>query len=171
MLRPFDNEIVYGEHIRWLIRRDMDEVLAIEKGCFAIPWTEDDFIATLRERNCIGSVFEDRHNILGFMIYSLHKSRLHILNMAVMPSMHRQRIGAKLIRRLIDKLSQQRRRLITANVRESNLGAQLFFQQCGFRCVEILKNHYDDVAEDAYVMRYRIEQWECAEVVEDEQCQ
>lgn len=158
MLKPL-SETSPGESIRWLIRRDMDEVLAIEKGCFAYPWTEEEFICCLRERNCIGTVFEYHHMILGFMIYELHKSRLHISNMAVMRSRHRQQIGSKMIQRLVDKLSQQRRRLITANVRESNLGAQLFFQQCGFRCVETIKNAYDDVAEDAYVMRYRIESW------------
>lgn len=105
------------------------------------------------------------------MIYELHKSRLHLANIAVMPAMHRKRVGAKMIQRLVDKLSQQRRRCITANVRESNLAAQLFFQQCGFRCVEIIKNAYDNVVEDAYAMRYRLEQWDCEDVVEDEQCE
>lgn len=170
MLTPLSCNTSPGEQIRWLIRRDMDEVLAIEKGCYSIPWTEEEFICTLRNRNCIGTVFEDHHRILGFMIYELHKSRLHVVNLAVMPSKHRQKIGAKMVQRLVDKLSQQRRRLITVNVRESNLGAQLFFQKCGFRCVETIKNAYDDVVEDAYVMRYRIEQWECDTEVEDDQC-
>jgi ribosomal-protein-alanine N-acetyltransferase len=149
----------------------MDEVLAIENACFKSPWTEKEFLCALRNSNCIGIVFEDHHRILGFMIYELHKSRLHVLNMAVMPSRYRKKIGSKMVQMLVDQLSQQCRRLITANVRESNLGAQLFFQQCGFRCVETIKNAYDDCAEDAYVMRYRIEQWECDAGSEDEQCE
>ena len=148
-----------GEQIRWLIRRDMDEVLAIEKGCFTSPWSEEDFLLCLRQRNCIGHVFEYHHMILGFMIYEVHKSRLHLANIAVMPSRHRQTIGSKMVQRLVDKLSQQRRRLITTHVRERNLRAQLFFQHCGFRCVETIRNAYDDSGEDAYVMRYRIESW------------
>lgn len=171
MLTPLSCETSPGEQIRWLIRRDMDEVMAIENGCFAIPWSEEDFLCALRQRNCIGTVFEDRHRILGFMIYELHKSRLHLANIAVMPEMHRKKIGAKMIQRLVDKLSQQRRRCITAHVREGNLAAQLFFQQCRFRCVETIKNAYDDSIEDAYVMRYRLEQWDCEDVMEDEQCE
>lgn len=159
MLTPLSCQTSPGEQIRWLLRRDMDEVLAIEKGCFAYPWTEEDFLLCLRQRNCIGTVFEYHQMILGFMIYELHKSRLHLANIAVSPSRHRQKIGAKMVQRLVDKLSQQRRRLITANVRESNLGAQLFFQQCGFHCVEVVHNAFDDCSEDAYVMRYRIESW------------
>ena len=45
-------------HIRWMIRRDMPEVLAIESGGFANPWTEEDFIRCHRQRNCVNMVAE-----------------------------------------------------------------------------------------------------------------
>jgi len=45
-----------GVHIRWMIRRDMPEVLDIESGSFEFPWSEEDFIRCLRQRNCIGMV-------------------------------------------------------------------------------------------------------------------
>ncbi len=45
-------------HIRWMIRRDMPEVLAIEATSFEFPWLDDDFVRTLRRRNCIGMVAE-----------------------------------------------------------------------------------------------------------------
>lgn len=44
MLTPLNCETSPGEQIRWLIRRDMNEVLEIEKDCFAIPWSEEDFL-------------------------------------------------------------------------------------------------------------------------------
>ena len=37
-------------HIRWMIRRDMPEVLQIEAASFEFPWLEDDFIRCLRQR-------------------------------------------------------------------------------------------------------------------------
>ena len=58
--------------------------------------------------------------------------------------------------KLIDKLSQQRRQEILLEVRESNLEAQLFFKNLDFLAVRVLRNHYDDTTEDAYVMRYRL---------------
>jgi len=140
--------------IRWLIRRDMTEVLAIEQASFEYAWTEEDFLCCLRQRNCIGMVAEHDGRIVGFMIYELHKSRLRLLNFAVAPDARRRGIGAQMVRRLIDKLSQQRRHEIVLEVRETNLAAQLFFRSMGFMALGVLRDRYDDTTEDAYLMRY-----------------
>lgn len=142
--------------IRWLIRRDMPEVLEIERASFDHPWTEEDFLCCLRQRNCIGMVAEHNHEIVGFMIYELHKSKLRILNFAVHPRYRRQSVATQMVRRLIDKLSQQRRKEITLEVRETNLAAQKFFSRQGFRALCVLRDHYQDTDEDAYVMCYRL---------------
>lgn len=55
--------------IRWMIRRDMPEVIDIEQGAFQFPWTEEDFLNSLKQRNCIGMVAEVRDRIVGFMVY------------------------------------------------------------------------------------------------------
>lgn len=143
--------------IRWLIRRDMAEVLDIERQSFEFSWTEEDFLCCLRQRNCIGMVAEHEHRIVGFMIYELHKAKLHILNFAVAPDVRRQGVGTQMVEKLIDKLSQQRRKEILLEVRETNLEAQLFFKDQDFRAVTVLRNHYDDTTEDAYLMRYLLE--------------
>ncbi len=91
---------------------------------------------------------------MGFMIYELHKSMLRILNFAVGTDYRRCGIGRQMVQRLIDKLSQQRRREIVLEVRETNVPAQLFFAENGFRAVTVLRKHYDDTCEDAYYMRY-----------------
>ena len=142
--------------IRWLIRRDMDEVLAIERASFEFPWTEEEFLCCLRQRNCIGTVAELDHEIVGFMIYELHQSMLRILNFAVAPKIRRHGVGGQMVQRLVDKLSQQRRREIVLEVRETNLDAQLFFKNNDFRALQVLRNHYDDTLEDAYYMRYSL---------------
>lgn len=143
--------------IRWLIRRDMPEVLEIERESFEFAWTEEEFLCCLRQRNCIGMVAELDHQIVGFMIYELHKSRLRILNFAVAPSARRMHVGSQMVGRLIDKLSQQRRKEIILEVRETNVHAQLFFKDRGFKALSVLRNHYEDTAEDAYYMCYRLD--------------
>lgn len=143
--------------IRWLIRRDMPEVLQIEQDSFADPWTDEDFLCCLRQRNCIGMVAEvldKRPRIAGFMIYELHKSQLHLLNMAVAPRERRKGIGKAMMDRLADKLSMQRRNEILLEVRERNTGAQLFFRSQRFQAIRVLRGHYEDTDEDAYLMRY-----------------
>jgi len=142
-------------HIRWMIRRDMPEVLAIEEQAFEFPWQEEDFIRCLRQRNCIGMVAEAGERVVGFMIYELHKTRLHILNFAVHEQLRRRGIGAQMARKLMSKLSLDRRSRIVLEIRETNLPAQLFFRSLGFRAVSVLRNFYEDTPEDAYLMQYR----------------
>jgi ribosomal-protein-alanine N-acetyltransferase len=142
--------------IRWMIRRDMPEVLEIERQSFEFSWTEEDFLCCLRQRNCIGMVAESQERIVGFMIYELLKSQLHVLNFAVAPWARRQSVGSQMIERLVNKLTQQRRQEITLEVRETNLAAQLFFKQQGLAANSVLRGHYEDTDEDAYVMCYNL---------------
>jgi ribosomal-protein-alanine N-acetyltransferase len=67
-------------------------------------------------------------------------------------------VGTQMVLRLIDKLSQQRRQEIMLDLRESNLEAQLFFRKQGFRAVRIVRGHYDDTSEDAYIMQFKLDQ-------------
>src|SRR5690349_23819523 len=97
------------DHIRWMIRGDMHEGLDIESESFEFPWTEEDFIRCLRQRNCIGMVAEQDDRVVGFMIYELHKTRLHVLNFAVGRSQRRRGIGGQMMNKLIGKLSPARR--------------------------------------------------------------
>ena len=143
-------------HIRWMIRRDMPEVLQTEQESFEYAWTEEDFLRCLRQRNCIGMVAEQGEKVVGFMIYELHKNKLHILNFAVCPSYRRTGIGGQMISKLIGKLSSHRRTKITLAVRETNLNAQLFFRAQDFRAMKVLRNYYEDSGEDAYLLQYRL---------------
>ena len=153
--KSVDHKAQLRVHIRWMIRRDMPEVLDIERASFEFPWFEEDFIRCLRQRNCIGMVAELDDRIVGYMIYELHKNRLHILNFAVSATGRRQGVGSRMVGKLIGKLSPQRRSRILLEVRETNLAAQLFFRAQGFRAVSVLRDFYDDTTEDAYVMQYR----------------
>ena len=142
-------------HIRWMIRRDMPEVLSIENNSFEFSWSEDDFIRCLRQRNCIGMVAEYDERVVGFMIYELHKDQLHVLNFAVRPDVRRRGIGRQMVDKLVGKLSQQRRTRVLLEIRETNLAAQVFFRNLGFMATTVLRDYYDDTTEDAYVMQYR----------------
>jgi ribosomal-protein-alanine N-acetyltransferase len=142
-------------HIRWMIRRDMPEVLQIEQDSHDYPWTEEDFLHCLRQRNCIGMVAEMGEQVVGFMIYELHKSKLHILNFAVHPKQRRKKVGNQMVQKLISKLSSHRRTCITLEVRETSLESQLFFRHVGFSAMSVLREHFPDTGEDAYLMQYR----------------
>jgi ribosomal-protein-alanine N-acetyltransferase len=142
-------------YVRWMIRRDMPQVLAIEQQAFEFPWYEDDFLRCLRQRNCIGMVAEASERLLGFMVYELQKSRLHLLNFAVSTEARRRGVGTQMAKKLMSKLSHDRRSRILLEIRETNLPAQLFFRSLGFRAISVLRGFYEDTPEDAYLMQYR----------------
>lgn len=144
--------------IRWMIRRDMQEVVDMEALVYEFPWDESDFINALRQRNCIGMVYEKQNYVLAYMLYELHKTKLHLLNFTVHPGYQRRGIGTAMVKKLFGKLSSERRNRIMLEVRETNLDAQLFFQSLGFEAVDVLKDYYEDTTEDAYVMVRRWDQ-------------
>ena len=155
-MNPNEQQQQLRAHIRWMIRRDMAEVLEIEREGFEFPWCEDDFIRCLRQRNCIGMVAEHDERVVGFMIYELHKTRLHVLELrrgrGRSPPRHRH---------------ADDRRSWSASSRAS--AARGFCSKCAkptwrrssssaassFRAVSVLRDFYDDTPEDAYLMQYR----------------
>jgi ribosomal-protein-alanine N-acetyltransferase len=144
-------------HHRWMIRRDLQQVLAIEEANFPDPWSEEDFIRCLRRREVIGRVAEHGDRIVGFVLYELHKNRLHILNIAVHSAMQRKGVGTSIIDILKGKLSAERRNRIMLEVRDSNLPAQLFFRAIGFKAISILRDFYGDYTQDdAYLFQFRL---------------
>ena len=155
-MRVFDGSEL-GVHVRWMIRRDMPEVVAIEQEAFEFPWSEEEFTRCLRQRNCIGMVAEMADSVVAFMIYELHRAKLHVLNFAVVRSHRRLGIGSRMMDKLIGKLTPDRRGRIVLEVRETNLPAQLFFRSLGFRATSVLKDFYEDSTEDAYLMQYLAE--------------
>lgn len=145
-------------HVRWMIRRDMPEVLGIEHAGFEYPWCEEEFLRVLRQRNCIGMVAEQGERIVGFMIYELHRNRIHVLDFAVHPDFRRQGVGRQMIAKLVGKLSHQRRNRIALLIRETNVPAQHFYKMMGFRAVEVIREHFADTGEDAYGMLYHLDE-------------
>ena len=141
-------------HVRRMVRRDMLEVLEIENQSFEFPWSDEDFVRYLRQRNCIGTVAESGKRVVGFMVYELLKNQMHLLSIAVRPEFQRRGVGSQMMLKLVCKLATKRRNNITLEVRERNLPGQLFFKSCGFLARSVLRDFYCDTTEDAYRMQF-----------------
>lgn len=149
--------------MRWMIRRDMPEVLQIEKSSSETMWKEEDFLRVLRQRNCIGMVAEDGGRIVGFVIYELHKKHVTIINMVVLPTDRRRGIGRLMMNKLKGKLSSHRRTEFRYDIRESNLAGQLFLKAMGMFAYQVERNYFKDhdckgsQSEDAYLFSFILE--------------
>ena len=71
----------------------MAEILCIEEESFEFPWADTDFTRCLRQRNCIGMVAEISGGVVGYMLYELHRTKVHVLNFAVARTHRRLGIG------------------------------------------------------------------------------
>ncbi len=141
--------------LRWMIRKDIPEILEIENDSFEFPWNNDHFVEHLRKRNCIGMVAECSGYVAGYMVYEILRTKVDVVNFAVHPRYRRQGVGTAMVSKLKAKLSEQRRNMLTLFCRETNVAGQVFFRSQGFRAVNVLKDYYDDTPEDAYLMTFR----------------
>jgi ribosomal-protein-alanine N-acetyltransferase len=139
--------------IRWMILRDMPEVLEAE-GDSDVLCIEEYVIRCLRQRNCMGLVAEAQRRVLGFMLYELFENYFNILNLCVHPDARRRGVGTEMVGKLCGKLSEGRN-CILLKLRETNLGAQIFLRGRGFRAISTLHGFYKDTGEDAYLMQYK----------------
>ncbi len=152
--------------IRWLIRADMGAVLRIENQSFPHPWTEQEFIDALRNRNVIGmSAVRERDGedeILGYVIYELTAKGIEILNLAIDEDVRLSGLGRMILEKLKAKLSPGRRRYIKAFITEDNLDAHLFFKACGFTATAVKKDYCINGL-DAYCFRFLASEENCCD--------
>jgi ribosomal-protein-alanine N-acetyltransferase len=142
--------------VRWMVRRDFDQVQAIEQACFEFPWTDEEFRQCLQQPNCLCVVAEHEGRVVGYVVYETPKNGIFISNIAVAPEFQRHNVARQMVQKLVSKMLYQRRHKITIEIRETNLPALLCFRALGFRVSTVLKNFYDDQSEDAYVLQYRL---------------
>lgn len=139
--------------LRWMIRRDLPEILEIENASFEFPWRKKDFFRVMSTNSC-GMVIELDDIVVGYIIYQLRRSSIHISKLCIARRWRSRRFGEAMIAWLKNKLDPPLRRRIVIEVPETNLNAQLFFRAMGFRCVAIMRGYYKESDDDAYSMIY-----------------
>jgi ribosomal-protein-alanine N-acetyltransferase len=130
--------------IRLFIPSDMDRILEIEAQAFPkSPYSRGIFTSLYRSNPRTFLVYGDEE-ILGYLVYTLEG---HIISIAVDPRHRRKGIGSQLVREVVRNSTGE---FIWVEVRESNAGAQAFYEKLGFRKQGVIPRYY--WTEDAYIM-------------------
>ena len=148
---------------RWMVRRDMAEVLSIESKSFETPWCEPDFLGMLRKQDTIGIVADSGDAVVGFAIYRLRKDRVVIENIAVHPDWRSMGVGTMLVDKLKGKLKPQHRTAVELFVPELADYAIRFFAKRGFRAQSVGESG-DGIS--VYLMRYEIPELSISELAD-----
>jgi [ribosomal protein S18]-alanine N-acetyltransferase len=142
--------------IRWMVHRDLNQVLKIERASYSPDWRwpADAFEAPELNRQ-VNLVATLDNQVAGYIVYLCRAASIEIMNLTVSPQHRRRGIASQLLRRVLSKVKSKHGAIIETIVRESSLPVQLLLQDHGFFAQEILQDYYGELSdEDAYRMEY-----------------
>ena len=135
---------------------DIDSIVEIENSTNLMPWTKAQFISSM-EVGHYSTVLEYDEAIIGFAIYSPVIPESHLLNIAIDPAYHRKGLGDKLLKHVILQNKVIGVKVITLEVRVSNLIAINLYEKNGFYKDAIRQNYYSGPEkENALLMSLKI---------------
>lgn len=134
---------------------DLDEVVAIERASFAMPWTRDQFEREIENPISYSYTLmvrdeKGKEKLGAYIIFWIVYDEAHILDIAVRPGLRRRGIATWLFEKVVTMLRQAYVRGAFLEVRKSNRAAIELYRKFGFKESYERKNYYGD--EDALVM-------------------
>jgi len=136
--------------------RDVAGVLAVERACFADPWSPRAIQEAMHSDGSCALVAENGSEILGFVLARTAGPEAEILDLAVVPRARRQGIARGLLRAVRERVRPLGIAEIFLEVRESNRAAIALYQAEGYRAVGIRHRYYRNPLEDALVLRVAV---------------
>lgn len=139
--------------IREMTLEDVGRIHVIETECFPSPWSEASFINEL-ETNKLAKYYVV--DLEGLVVAYLGVWNIldegHITNVAVSPSYRGRGYGLALVEHLKTASLAIGVKLLTLEVRVSNVAAIALYEKMGFETQGIRKKYYQDNGEDAMIM-------------------
>lgn len=135
----------------------VSQVAALEKICFADPWSEMSIASELQNLWSYWLVALEDDRVIGYVGSQSSIDEADIMNVAVHPDFRRQGIAEALINRLVADLKVRDIHALLLEVRVSNTPAITLYEKLGFSQVGRRKNYYHNPKEDALILR---KEWE-----------
>ncbi len=162
-----------------MVSGDLDEVMAIERVSFLMPWSKRAFLAELALPYSVFRVVRpkrgawnrgwqeevspprrrwlgkrsgpERPPVLGYAGFQVILDEGHIMTIAVHPQHRRRGLGTLLLLDLFEQARERGVQRLTLEVRVSNVAAQRLYQAFGFH-LEGRRFHYYGDGEDALIL-------------------
>jgi ribosomal-protein-alanine N-acetyltransferase len=137
---------------------DLDDVVAIERASFSMPWSRGAFLYEMEQNRvarCL--VMREAGRVLGYVCLWEVADELHITNIAVHPRERRRGHGRALLASILDDGRRRGLRIVVLEVRPSNAEAIALYESFGFRVIGRRRGYYYDTGEDALVMEATLE--------------
>lgn len=139
--------------IRGIVEDDIDQIVEIEKECFATPWSRDAFLTEVHENKLARYVVAELEGkVAGYGGMWIIINEGHITNIAVKEEYRGLGIGNRIVESLIYYCASKDIQNMTLEVRKSNMVAQNLYKKYGFVEYGIRPRYYSDNNEDAVIM-------------------
>lgn len=134
-------------------KKDIEEVMEIEREVFGDPWSKSAFISEL-EKNPHAIYFTaiKERKIIGYTGFWILNDYIHITNLAVSPEYQKQGIASLLLKNIENTAGMSRKYNLYLEVRKSNDNAIKFYKKRNFEIIDCKKNYYENNNEDALIM-------------------
>ncbi len=137
-------------------KEDIDQVMSIEQASFSMPWSRNLFLSEFRSPGIstlmVALADGPVRTVGGYIVIWLVEDEMHILNLAVTPSLRRQGIARKLVLAAIKRADQKGAKRAFLEVMASNAVAQKLYLDLGFTGTSLRRDYYDAPVEDAVIM-------------------
>ena len=130
---------------------DIDSIHRLEVAAFPAPWRREFFENELRCSGRLNLVARRAGNVIAYLFAMWFYDEMHINKIAVDEQQRRHGVALALMKACQDFAARNSIRTISLEVRQSNRGAQAFYDRLGFRSLYVRPRYYPD-GEAAVVM-------------------
>jgi ribosomal-protein-alanine N-acetyltransferase len=141
--------------IRLATLEDLDDLLALDRACFARPWTRAQWQAEFEPTPPLRALILIAHagpRPLAHACAPILDERCELRRIGVVAQARGRGLGRDLIGRVIDHAKQADCTRIELEVAADNLAAIALYQRVGFRRVGVRPRYYRDPPADAVMM-------------------
>ena len=129
------------------------QVAALERLCFADPWSEKSIASELNNPLALWLVAIEGDSVVGYIGSQTVLDESDMMNVAVHPDCRRRGVAEALVTALSDALKARGSVSLTLEVRASNEPAKALYEKLGFALAGRRPNYYRNPKEDALILR------------------
>lgn len=134
---------------RRMVPADAAAVAEMDLRCFSLPWSREMYWEETSQTDAFYLIAVDEGAVAGYIGIWLVGDEAHLMTVAVAPEMRRQKLGTRLLVKIMQAAYMRGARRMTLEVRPSNGAARSLYKKYGFRSVGLRPHYYQDNDEAA----------------------
>jgi ribosomal-protein-alanine N-acetyltransferase len=137
-------------------RDDISEIVALERECFAVPWSATQYHMAFGHKTFVVYGVKADADLAAYLAYAELSEEMEIFNLGVRAAYRRRGLAKALLGHVLARCAKLGVAQGFLEVRASNQAALNLYGMFGFSVAGRRKNYYPDNSEDALVMRLDI---------------